>query len=669
LANNAAFDSENAKCHFEKRRSLLESIPMQSNETQPTVPTSRAADIYGQHIRSLEAQIRDRMSAMQRLVWIRIGLALPGLALIVFGVVEKTAGSWTWQTGIGLFVGFLIAATWHENNLWATAQLRQRLYGYRRLWARCERDWSNLPALPTEDCCKAYQSELSRDLDLFGDRSLFRWHSLAMTNAGAKTACEWMMNWADTSTLAQRQSAVRELAANRPWREEFFETTCNFQNQQAGPDGIVEWSKQPPHFQKRRWIQWLTWISPITLVLGFVLIIASKLAENSTGQVVGLICILGCAALNFLMTMLILGPIHDIFVKIGAANRELQSLLDMIRSIKKLNSKEQLLVEVRSKCFDSEHSADIALGQIQRIMALAGMQRSPIMFLLYLILQVLFLWDVRVLELLEGWKKRYSDKTAGWLHSIAVVECLCSSSAIADEYPHWTYPQWTSKSSSQADAPVLDVQGISHPLLKDSHRVPNDLTIQRNKPLLLVTGSNMAGKSTLLRSVGVNSILARLGAPVCAKQWKGDSCELASSIRVQDSLQDGVSFFMAELKRLRSVVDSAQRENHNHGKQMLVLLDEILQGTNSRERQIAVEHVLDRLVECGCIVLSSTHDLEMAGNQGIQRIAQVVHFREHFEEVDGKQVMRFDYLMHPGVTPTTNALKLLEMVGLRTGQD
>jgi DNA mismatch repair ATPase MutS len=126
---------------------------------------------------------------------------------------------------------------------------------------------------------------------------------------------------------------------------------------------------------------------------------------------------------------------------------------------------------------------------------------------------------------------------------------------------------------------------------------------------------------------------------------------------------------MAELKRLRSVVDSAQRENHNHGKQMLVLLDEILQGTNSRERQIAVEHVLDRLVECGCIVLSSTHDLEMAGNQGIQRIAQVVHFREHFEEVDGKQVMRFDYLMHPGVTPTTNALKLLEMVGLRTGQD
>jgi len=182
----------------------------------------------------------------------------------------------------------------------------------------------------------------------------------------------------------------------------------------------------------------------------------------------------------------------------------------------------------------------------------------------------------------------------------------------------------------------------------------------------LVTGSNMAGKSTLLRSIGVNSILARLGAPVCSSSWSGASFELASSIRVQDSLQDGVSFFMAELNRLRSVVDTAQAQNHIGGRQMLVLLDEILQGTNSRERQIAVEHVLDKLVEYGCIVLTSTHDLEMAGNVRIQNIAQVVHFREHFEEINGKQIMRFDYIMHAGVTPTTNALKLLEMVGLRT---
>lgn len=640
---------------------------MQSNNTTDNSGRLTAVQAYQQHIESLESKINERLVLMQRLVWVRLGLALPGIGLIVFGMVEKTAGSWTWQTGIGLIVAFLVAATWHENNLWANSLLRQRLYAYRRLLARCSRDWNQLKPLPTEECSQAFHSELSRDLDLFGDRSLYRWFSLAMTNSGAKTICKWMTCWVDHSAIEHRQAAVRELAADRAWREDFFETSCNYQNQQSAPEGIVDWSKAPYHFAKRSWLQWLTWIGPIGLVFGLVCIIASKVGEYEAGQVFGLVCLLASAGLNFLLTMIIIGPVHDIFVKIGAANRELQSLVNMIRAIKRLDSKSALLAEVRSKCFDEAHSAEQALSQLQRIMGLAGMQRSPIMFLLYLILQVTLLWDIRVLELLEKWKARFGSKTEGWLDSIGIVEALCCSATVADEYPAWAYPRLSDKVSERKGLPILEITGVSHPLLKDSSRVPNNLSIDRAKPLLLVTGSNMAGKSTLLRSVGINSILARLGAPVCATSWAGASCELASSIRVQDSLQDGVSFFMAELKRLRSVVDIAQQENHAAGKQMLVMLDEILQGTNSRERQIAVEHVLDKLVECGCIVLTSTHDLEMAGNGGIQRIAQVVHFREHFAEIDGQQVMRFDYIMHPGVTPTTNALKLLEMVGLRTG--
>ena len=578
---------------------------------------------------------------------------------------KRRRGNWTWQLGIALVFGFLIAATWHETNLWITGTLRQRLYGYRRLLARCQRDWNNIPPLPTEECSKEFHSELSRDLDLFGDRSLFRWFSLAMTQSGAKTVCRWISEWTDQATMEQRQGAVRALAAKRQWRESFFATACNYQNQQSGPEGIVAWCNTPSYFAKRPWLQWITWLSPSVLILGFLTIIVCKVNEYEPGQVAGLVCILTCAAINFLLTMTVIGPVHDIFVKIGSANRELQSLVDMIRAIEELDSTELLLAQVRAKCVDESHSAEKALSRLQRIMGLAGMQRSPVMFLLYLVLQVAFLWDIRVLELLERWKQSYGNKTAGWLEAIGMIEALNSAAAVADEHPQWTFPVWFDQENAGSEQPLLSVQQVSHPLLNDSIRVPNDVTIHRDKPLLLVTGSNMAGKSTLLRSIGVNSILSRLGSPVSATYWSGDSCELASSIRVQDSLQDGVSFFMAELKRLRSVVDTAQRENHAGGKQMMVLLDEILQGTNSRERQIAVEHVLDKLVEYGCIVLTSTHDLEMAGNHRIQRIAQVVHFREHFEKIDGKQVMRFDYVMHPGVTPTTNALKLLEMVGLR----
>ena len=630
-------------------------------------PQLSAADQYRSNIESLEAKVQDRIAIMQRLVWVRLGLALPGIGLIVFGMLEKSAGSWTWQLGMGLVIGFLFAATWHETNLWLTSQLRQRLSGYRRLLARCQREWSSLKPLATEEFSTAYHSELTRDLDIFGDRSLFRWCSLAMTQTGAKTLCNWLTQWTDHQTIHERQNAVRELAANRTWRMSFFDTSCNYQNQQSNPEGIVEWCNAPSHFANRAWLHWLTWLSPIALLSGLAIILIAMFADNQTGQIAGLVCILSGVAINFLLTMAIIGPIHDIFVQIGTANRELQSLVNMIHAIKELDSKEQLLSTVRAKCFDDGHSAESALARLQRIMALAGMQRSPIMFIPYLLLQVGFLWDVRILELLERWKSEFGSKASGWLDAIGIIETLCAAAAIADENPDWTYPTLfdKEKSSSQKMA-LLAVEDVSHPLLNEASRVPNSVEIQRDKPLLLVTGSNMAGKSTLLRSIGVNSILARLGAPVCSSSWSGASFELASSIRVQDSLQDGVSFFMAELNRLRSVVDTAQAQNHIGGRQMLVLLDEILQGTNSRERQIAVEHVLDKLVEYGCIVLTSTHDLEMAGNVRIQNIAQVVHFREHFEEINGKQIMRFDYIMHAGVTPTTNALKLLEMVGLRT---
>ena len=151
---------------------------------------------------------------------------------------------------------------------------------------------------------------------------------------------------------------------------------------------------------------------------------------------------------------------------------------------------------------------------------------------------------------------------------------------------------------------------------------------------------------------------------MCAAAYRGPVFDLATSIRVQDSLQDGVSFFMAELHRLRDVVEMARKHAVGDQRPVLALLDEILQGTNSRERQIAVLSVVEQLLELGAITAISTHDLELADKPEIVQVAQIVHFREYFETIDGQEQMRFDYLMRPGPTPTTNAVKLLEMVGL-----
>jgi predicted ATPase len=479
-----------------------------------------------------------------------------------------------------------------------------------------------------------------------------------MSQTGARTIAKWMTEWTPPSIVLERQEAVQELASQRDWRIGFYEIACASRNQSTNPEAILDWACSRNHYTGRQWQYYATLLGPAMIPLGLVILLASVFAEIGSGQAIGLGILVAGLGFNLLISMVAIGPIHDLFHRLGSANRELQTLIDWLSTIVSLKPTSAKLTRLRNELASDSYNAIRSIRDLQRLMSLAGMQKSPLFFLPYVLLQILLLWDVRILKRLEKWKSSHGERVKGWIDTLGEMEALVSAATLADEYHQWAFPKIVSHGT------LLIVQQVAHPLLKDTERVPNNLKITDDKRLLLVTGSNMAGKSTLLRSIGVNSVLARLGAPVCAENWQSESFEIATSIRVQDSLQDGVSFFMAELKRLRAVVDQTQRESGPTGKRMLVLLDEILQGTNSRERQIAVDSVLKKLVDMGAIVLSSTHDLELASNEQMQRIAQIVHFREHFETIEGKQVMRFDYVMRDGVTPTTNALKLLEMVGL-----
>ena len=191
------------------------------------------------------------------------------------------------------------------------------------------------------------------------------------------------------------------------------------------------------------------------------------------------------------------------------------------------------------------------------------------------------------------------------------------------------------------------------------------LSVGPQGSLLLVTGSNMSGKSTLLRSLGLNAVLAHAGGAVCAAEYSGPPLVVATSMRIVDSLDDGVSFFMAELKRLKEIVDQADSFRDDRGPMLLYLLDEILQGTNSAERRIAVAQVASHLLARRAIGAISTHDLELGEDPMLKDACRPVHFRETFSKEDGKRKMTFDYQIRKGVAPTTNALALLELVGLR----
>ena len=208
---------------------------------------------------------------------------------------------------------------------------------------------------------------------------------------------------------------------------------------------------------------------------------------------------------------------------------------------------------------------------------------------------------------------------------------------------------------------------MGHPLLPDGPRVANDVELGPPGSFLLVTGSNMSGKSTLLRAIGVNAVLAQAGAPVCAEHLAMPPLALATSMRVRDSLEDGVSFYMAELLRLKQIVDQARNAGPRNGRLLLYLLDEILLGTNSKERHIAVVRVMEHLLRHDTIGAISTHDLDLATSPPLAATCCCVHFRETLHGGRAEQAMTFDYRLRPGIATTSNALKLLEIVGL--GED
>jgi DNA mismatch repair ATPase MutS len=279
----------------------------------------------------------------------------------------------------------------------------------------------------------------------------------------------------------------------------------------------------------------------------------------------------------------------------------------------------------------------------------------------YLPLQVLLLYDFHILSLLEGWQKEFGRRARGWFQALGKLEALASLAVLAHDYPTWTMPK------VDPSAEGYQATGLAHPLLPDGSRVANDVQLGPRGSFLLVTGSNMSGKSTLLRAVGMSAVMAQAGAPVCAAELQMPPLAVATSMRVRDSLESGVSFYMAELLRLKQIVDLARNATARRGRLLLYLLDEILIGTNSRERHIAVVRVMEHLLRHDTIGAVSTHDLELAASPSLAAACRCVHLRETLHGENAAQIMTFDYRLRPGVATTSNALKLLEIVGLGDG--
>ncbi len=309
---------------------------------------------------------------------------------------------------------------------------------------------------------------------------------------------------------------------------------------------------------------------------------------------------------------------------------------------------------------NGRRSAPAAMRSLNRILGFADLRRGAA--LLHFPIQAFTLWDFHCLFALERWRRNVGSRVHDWFDAAGEIDALACLAALHRDNPDWCFPEISSE-------PLYTARALGHPLIPETRRVSNDVDVGPPGTVLLVTGSNMSGKSTLLRAIGVNAVLAEAGAPVSAASLRMPPCDIQTSIRIQDSLERGVSYFMAALARLKGVIDAAEADrplaSGEHPRVLFYLLDEILQGTNSAERAIAVQAVARHLLDAGAIGAMTTHDLNLASEEPLKSHARLVHFTEIVNAEGG---MSFDYTLRDGLATSRNALRLMQLIGIDVTQ-
>jgi ABC-type multidrug transport system fused ATPase/permease subunit len=566
-------------------------------------------------------------------------------------------GIWI-ASGTTFILAFLALVFYHDSIQRRRDRLLQLTEVNLQQLARTQRRWDAIPSKSVE--VPRQHLAVAKDLDLIGRASVFQLVNLAHTPRGIEMLRDWILEPASPEDILNRQTSVQVLAPEFDLREELVLRGRMLAAGLAGPEAFTNWAEAKPFSDRHPWLKWIALALPIVSVSSLL----AFFFDWGDPQIAGVVFMVSLL-INVLFSVLFTGEIHDIFNNISSRSGEMRHYLALFELLAKMPTGSPELEAIQQHAVREEHGALRQLVRLGHIMKLANLRHASLLSILYFGLQALVLWDFHVLQLLEWWQRRCGHLVRQWFDALGELEALCSLSCLAHDNPDWCYPR-----VSRDGPDRLTGKALAHPLLSDTVRVANDVEVGPTGTVLLVTGSNMSGKSTLLRAIGVNAVLAEAGAPVCASQLSMCPVTVTTSMRIQDSLEDGVSFYMAELKRLKAIVDQAESYQSQSERTLLYLLDEILQGTNSVERHIAVARVLSHLVEKGAIGAVSTHDLDLATSPDLAGVSQAVHFRETLHDADAAQQMTFDYRLRPGVATTTNALKLLELVGLdRPDQD
>ena len=574
------------------------------------------------------AAIRSRHAAIAanlRLLVFATGVVVAWLA---FGSRVLAAG-WL-AVPILLFVVLLFA---HDRLLTGRQRALRSVAFYERAFSRLESRWTG--GGTQGERFRDPHHPYADDLDLMGEGSLFELVCTARTRGGEDTLAAWLLGPATPEQIQLRQDAVRELTPRLDLREDLAWLGDEARSG-LHPERVCAWGAAPVVIASK---------TPAMIAAGLAVL-----------ALAGLVCwmMTPLGPLPFLLALLLEGVFWNLYRRrfqavVGAVElpgQDLGLLAHLLERLEREPCQAARLVELRAGMETSGASASTCIARLRRLIDLLDARRNQ----LFLPVAAVLLWTPQVAFAIERWRARFGPDLGRWIEAVGEFEALCAFAGFSYERPDYAFPEVLD------GAPCFEGVAIGHPLLPDDRCVRNDLTLSAENSALIVSGSNMSGKSTLLRSVGINTVLALAGAPVCAKNLRLSPVAIGASIRLQDSLLEGSSRFYAEILRLRQITELAQNELP-----ILFLLDEILSGTNSHDRGIGAEAVVRNLVESGAIGLVTTHDLALTRLADLLAPrAENVHFQDHLE--DG--VIAFDYRIHPGVVTKSNALELMRAVGL-----
>jgi len=602
-------------------------------------------ETYSQLLQQRRAGIAQREERHRRLGHGRLA-AVFAAAAVAFLALGWQALSIAWMLVPGAVFAVLMAV--HDRVLAKLERQRRAAAFFERSIARLDGNWSG--GGEAGDRYLTADHPYAADLDLFGKGSLFELLCTARTHIGEDTLARWLLAPAPPETVRARNEAVDQLRSRIDLREDLA-----IAGEQArtgiDPVSLAAWGEMPATLANRN-LRIVMWLLTALGAAGFAALVTWLVA---IGGFIHLRPGLDSAARDAALIVLLINGffLHRhkasttaMIAAVEEAAHELGLLSEVLLRLEREQFPAGILANLRQSLDSGGEPPSQHISRLNKLVERLDSRDNVAVR----VLEPFILWTMHTAAGVEDWRRHSGPAVRRWLTATGEIEALCAFASYAFDHPDDPFPEFASGAAS------IDAEGICHPLLAEAQAVRNDLRLGGAPQVLMVSGSNMSGKSTLLRTLGVNLVLAQAGAPVRARRLRLTPLAIGASIKLSDSLQGGVSRFYAEILRIRQILTLTAG-----ALPVLFLIDEFLAGTNSHDRRIGAGALVRGLVERGAIGLVTTHDLALADiADSLGERAANVHFEDRVE--DGK--ILFDYVMRPGVVRKSNALELMRSVGL-----